>query len=285
MHMPMRVRQLASRAAPAPRRAAHRRRNPLGGDNRGARAYRRRAGRRSCSGWSSCCRRGCARRCWRARSSWRHAAPQTASLYAVFVTTCLQGVGVSQKLREVRCRWQREWGLVALGFPRLRRLTAWRACPQVLEVVMDVGRPPLARFPAGDVRLSETLITYADLDEAIAKVPAGCACEAEALNICVISWLSPLPLRFQICSTPNMLNCVWHSVFITPSKLLHAPGFWQYACMSLWGTNKASCGMADMVLLGACFSRSATVQALIVASHLRSRTLHGPSCHSCKPVT
>ena len=41
---------------------------------------------------------------------------------------------------------------------------------------MDVGRPPLARFPAGDVRLSEALITYADLNEAVAKVPAGRAC-------------------------------------------------------------------------------------------------------------
>ncbi len=42
--------------------------------------------------------------------------------------------------------------------------------PQVLEVVMDVGRPPLARFPGGDVRLSEAVITYADLDTAVAKV-------------------------------------------------------------------------------------------------------------------
>ena len=64
---------------------------------------------------------------------------------------------------------------------RSRWPSAGRACLQVLEVVMDVGRPPLARFPAGDVRLSETLITYADLDEAIAKVPAGRACQAGVL--------------------------------------------------------------------------------------------------------
>lgn len=47
---------------------------------------------------------------------------------------------------------------------------------QVLEVVMDVGRPPLARFPAGDVRLSEQLITYADLDLAVAKVSLSSKC-------------------------------------------------------------------------------------------------------------
>ncbi|KAK9845213.1 hypothetical protein WJX81_000262 [Elliptochloris bilobata] len=41
---------------------------------------------------------------------------------------------------------------------------------EVLEVVMDVGRPPLARFPAGDVRLSEQRITYEDLDLAVAKL-------------------------------------------------------------------------------------------------------------------
>ena len=64
---------------------------------------------------------------------------------------------------------------------------------------MDVGRPPLARFHAGDVRLSETLITYADLDEAIAKVPAGCACTFGVVDFCDISYHSPSHL--QTCPT------------------------------------------------------------------------------------
>jgi hypothetical protein len=38
------------------------------------------------------------------------------------------------------------------------------------QVVMDLGRPPLARFPDGDVRLSESPITQADLDYAVSQV-------------------------------------------------------------------------------------------------------------------
>ena len=41
---------------------------------------------------------------------------------------------------------------------------------QVLEIVLDLGRPPLARFPQGDVRLSPNVITQQDLNDAIAKV-------------------------------------------------------------------------------------------------------------------
>ena len=35
---------------------------------------------------------------------------------------------------------------------------------------MDIGRAPLARFPSGDVKLSSTHVTAADLEEAVAKV-------------------------------------------------------------------------------------------------------------------
>jgi stage III sporulation protein SpoIIIAA len=35
---------------------------------------------------------------------------------------------------------------------------------------MDLGRPPLARFPTGDVKLSDEVITHADLEDAINKV-------------------------------------------------------------------------------------------------------------------
>jgi stage III sporulation protein SpoIIIAA len=41
---------------------------------------------------------------------------------------------------------------------------------ELLEVVMDLGRPPLARFPTGDVRLSEDPVSNEDLDQAVAKV-------------------------------------------------------------------------------------------------------------------
>jgi stage III sporulation protein SpoIIIAA len=43
----------------------------------------------------------------------------------------------------------------------------WR---QIVEIVMDLGRPPLARFPAGDMRLSEDVITLEDLQHAIDRV-------------------------------------------------------------------------------------------------------------------
>ena len=41
---------------------------------------------------------------------------------------------------------------------------------QLVEIVMDLGRPPLARFPAGDLRLADDVISSADLDHAISKV-------------------------------------------------------------------------------------------------------------------
>jgi hypothetical protein len=43
---------------------------------------------------------------------------------------------------------------------------------ELLEVVMDLGRPPLARFPSGDLRLSDNLVTAEDLEQAVAKVRA-----------------------------------------------------------------------------------------------------------------
>ena len=41
---------------------------------------------------------------------------------------------------------------------------------ELLEVVMDLGRPPLARFPTGDVRLAEEPVSAEDLEQAVAKV-------------------------------------------------------------------------------------------------------------------
>ncbi|GAX83191.1 hypothetical protein CEUSTIGMA_g10617.t1 [Chlamydomonas eustigma] len=41
---------------------------------------------------------------------------------------------------------------------------------QLLEVVLDLGRPPLARFPSGDKKLSLSPVTKEDLEYAIAQV-------------------------------------------------------------------------------------------------------------------
>jgi hypothetical protein len=35
---------------------------------------------------------------------------------------------------------------------------------------MDLGRPPIARFPEGDVRLGEGVVTAEDLEVAVAQV-------------------------------------------------------------------------------------------------------------------
>ncbi|PNH02646.1 hypothetical protein TSOC_011361 [Tetrabaena socialis] len=43
-------------------------------------------------------------------------------------------------------------------------------CLELLEVVMDLGRPPLARFPSGDVKLSADPISAEDLDFAVQQV-------------------------------------------------------------------------------------------------------------------
>ncbi|KAE8815813.1 hypothetical protein D1007_06643 [Hordeum vulgare] len=42
--------------------------------------------------------------------------------------------------------------------------------PALVEVVMDLGRPPLARFPSGDFLLSHRPISFDDLHQATAKV-------------------------------------------------------------------------------------------------------------------
>ena len=49
-------------------------------------------------------------------------------------------------------------------------LEAHAEVEQLLEVVMDLGRPPLARFPSGDSRLSEAHVTSEDLAFAIQQV-------------------------------------------------------------------------------------------------------------------
>ena len=64
--------------------------------------------------------------------------------------------------------------LVHLLPPGVRqRLEGHPQLASLLEVVLDLGRPPLARFPTGDQRLSEAPITADDLQHAIEQVRAG----------------------------------------------------------------------------------------------------------------
>lgn len=44
---------------------------------------------------------------------------------------------------------------------------------ELLEVVLDLGRPPVARFPGGDLRLAEQPVTPDDLQYAVAQVGAA----------------------------------------------------------------------------------------------------------------
>ena len=44
---------------------------------------------------------------------------------------------------------------------------------QLVEVVLDLGRPPYARLPQGDVRLSEAPVSQTDLTAAVSMVSVG----------------------------------------------------------------------------------------------------------------
>eukprot|EP00955_Chlamydomonas_euryale_P086500 364218-Chlamydomonas_euryale.AAC.20 len=54
---------------------------------------------------------------------------------------------------------------------------------QIVEVVMDLGRRPVARFPSGDVKLSAEAITDADLDFAISQVLHALRCKGFVQNM------------------------------------------------------------------------------------------------------
>ncbi|KAL9689469.1 hypothetical protein QQ045_009855 [Rhodiola kirilowii] len=51
-----------------------------------------------------------------------------------------------------------------------RRVVEHPEAEDLMEVVMDLGRKPLARFPSGDFVLSESLITFKDLEQATSMV-------------------------------------------------------------------------------------------------------------------
>lgn len=44
---------------------------------------------------------------------------------------------------------------------------------QLVEVVMDLGRPPLARFPSGDAVLREAPMSREELEAVLSQVRAG----------------------------------------------------------------------------------------------------------------
>jgi hypothetical protein len=59
-------------------------------------------------------------------------------------------------------------GLAALLPPAVRSvLESHPELPQLVEVVMDLGRVPLARFPSGDIRLAEQVVAPEDLAYAV----------------------------------------------------------------------------------------------------------------------
>ena len=51
-----------------------------------------------------------------------------------------------------------------------RKVNEHEELHQLIEVVMDLGRKPLARFPSGDFVLSDDLITVDDLEHATSLV-------------------------------------------------------------------------------------------------------------------
>lgn len=54
---------------------------------------------------------------------------------------------------------------------RMRReLCMHRELGDLIEVVMDLGRKPLARFPSGDWVISEQIVKHEDLKHAVSKV-------------------------------------------------------------------------------------------------------------------
>lgn len=51
-----------------------------------------------------------------------------------------------------------------------RGISEHEELPQLIEVVMDLGRKPLARFPSGDFILSDSPITHEDIKQATSQV-------------------------------------------------------------------------------------------------------------------
>lgn len=61
--------------------------------------------------------------------------------------------------------------LLALLTPNIRkRIENHPELPQLIEIVLDLGRQPMARFPSGDFPLAENVLTISDLEQAVSLV-------------------------------------------------------------------------------------------------------------------
>lgn len=63
-----------------------------------------------------------------------------------------------------------------------QRVSEHHELHQLIEVVMDLGRKPLARFPSGDFVLSEFLITAQDIEHATSQVKVTTTCLIDGLS-------------------------------------------------------------------------------------------------------
>ncbi|CAK0785286.1 hypothetical protein CVIRNUC_008492 [Coccomyxa viridis] len=80
--------------------------------------------------------------------------------------------GCSASLQALHERGQRELEKLVTVLPERLAATVLEQpdFPELVEIVMDLGRPPLARFPSGDLRLADDVISSADLEHAISKL-------------------------------------------------------------------------------------------------------------------
>jgi hypothetical protein len=81
---------------------------------------------------------------------------------------------------------------------------------ELLEVVMDLGRPPHARFPGCDEKLAEEPVTQEDLDFAVTQVGGGTqqgGCGGRA--VCACAWKGGLvrSARRQSNMSTGDLDC------------------------------------------------------------------------------
>jgi hypothetical protein len=116
---------------------------------------------------------------------------------------------------------------------------------QLLEVVLDLGRIPIARFPSGDVRLSEDAVSHTDLEAAVALVLPSPMPFRPLLKLGnLLSTASLKWARHQILHlySLGLLPVQIHSSMISPQlKIL---GDWNFC---RWETLETTTGQASIV--------------------------------------
>ena len=88
--------------------------------------------------------------------------------YGRLLLTCTPHRAGPHGRRGSRRSWKRL--LELLPEELTRRVEGHPELPALVEVVMDLGRPPLARFPSGDFLLSHRPISFDDLLHATSQV-------------------------------------------------------------------------------------------------------------------